>query len=36
MRRIVLASGSPRRIEMMKKNGYTPEIFPADIDESLP
>lgn len=36
MKRIVLASGSPRRIEMMKRNGYEPEIFPADIDETLP
>lgn len=34
--RIILASSSPRRIEMMKKNGYNPEIRPSDIDEALP
>ncbi len=36
MKKIVLASSSPRRIEMMKKNGYEPLIRPADIDETLP
>ena len=35
-RRIILASSSPRRIEMMRNNGYEPEIIPADIDEALP
>ncbi len=35
-RNIVLASSSPRRIEMMKKHGYNPIIMPADIDETLP
>ena len=30
MKRIILASSSPRRIEMMKNNGYEPEIIPAD------
>lgn len=34
-KRIILASSSPRRIEMMKNNGYTPEIMPADVDESI-
>ena len=33
---IILASSSPRRIEMMKKNGFDPEIRPSDIDETLP
>lgn len=33
---IILASGSPRRIEMMKKHGYSPLVMPADIDEALP
>lgn len=33
---IILASSSPRRIEMMRKNGYNPEIRPSDIDETLP
>ena len=36
MKKIILASSSPRRIEMMRKNGYEPEIIPADIDETLP
>jgi len=35
-KQIILASGSPRRIEMMKKNGYDPIICPADIDENIP
>ena len=35
-RKIILASSSPRRIEMMKKHGYSPDIIPADIDETLP
>ena len=33
---IILASSSPRRIEMMHKHGYDPIIMPADIDETLP
>lgn len=36
MKKIILASGSPRRIEMMKNNGYDPVVSPADVDESLP
>lgn len=35
-REIILASSSPRRIEMMKKNNIDPIIIPADIDETLP
>ncbi|MBR3786087.1 MAG: septum formation protein Maf [Firmicutes bacterium] len=35
-RQIILASSSPRRIEMMKRHGYNPEIRPSDIDETLP
>lgn len=35
MKKIILASSSPRRIEMMKKNGYEPAIIPADVDETL-
>lgn len=35
-KKIILASSSPRRIEMMKKHGFDPEIRPADIDETLP
>lgn len=36
MKNIILASSSPRRIEMMKNNGYNPAVIPADIDEKLP
>lgn len=36
MKKIILASSSPRRIEMMKKNGYEPLIIPADINEEMP
>ena len=32
----ILASGSPRRIEMMHSHGYDPIICPADIDENIP
>jgi septum formation protein len=35
MKRIILASSSPRRIEMMKNNGYDPEIMPADVEEKI-
>lgn len=34
--KIILASGSPRRINMMKEKGFDPQIFPADVDENLP
>ena len=34
--KIILASGSPRRINMMKEKGYDPEIMPADVNEDLP
>ena len=33
---IILASGSPRRIEIMKSHGYNPIIIPAQIEENLP
>jgi len=36
MRKYILASGSPRRIEMMKKNGFEPLIMPSSVDETLP
>lgn len=36
MNTIILASASPRRIEIMKKNGVHPLVIPADIDEDLP
>lgn len=35
-RQIILASSSPRRIDMMKSHGYNPEIRPSDIAETLP
>jgi len=35
-RQIILASSSPRRIEMMRRHGYNPEIRPSHIDETLP
>lgn len=33
---IILASQSPRRIEILKRNGFDPLIMPADVDETLP
>ena len=33
---IILASGSPRRINMMKEKGFDPIIMPADVNEDLP
>jgi len=35
-KRIILASSSPRRIEMIKANGIEPIIIPPDVDETLP
>ena len=35
-KKIVLASGSPRRIEMMRTRGIKPLVMPADIEENLP
>lgn len=32
----ILASGSPRRIEIMEANGISPVILRPDVDESLP
>jgi septum formation protein len=34
--RIILASSSPRRIEMMKKNGIEPAVMPSSADENCP
>ena len=36
MKNIILASASPRRIEIMKDHGFDPEIRPANVDETLP
>jgi len=35
-RQIILASGSPRRIEMMRRGGFDPQVMPSNIDETLP
>ena len=35
-REYILASGSPRRIEMMRRHGIEPVICPADIEENIP
>lgn len=34
--RVVLASGSPRRIEMFRQHGINVEVMPAEIRETLP
>jgi septum formation protein len=33
---IILASGSPRRFEILKKHGIDPIVIPSDADETLP
>ncbi len=35
MKKIILRSSSPRRKELLKKEGYTFEIISADIDETI-
>ncbi len=35
-RKCILASGSPRRIEIMHANGINPLIMPAKIEENIP
>lgn len=35
-KRIILASASPRRIEILSSHGIDAEVMPADVDESLP
>lgn len=35
-RRLILASGSPRRRELLAKMGYTFEICTPDVDENVP
>lgn len=34
--RLILASGSPRRLDILRRYGLDPEVEPPDIDESLP
>jgi septum formation protein len=31
----VLASSSPRRLELLRRVGFDPEVVPADVDESV-
>lgn len=33
---IILASGSPRRLEILNKHGIEPIVIPADIEEIIP
>ena len=33
--KLILASKSPRRIEMLKNLGLSPEIIPAEVDENI-
>jgi septum formation protein len=32
---LVLASASPRRLELLRRLGLSPEVLPADVDESV-
>ena len=36
LKHIILASRSPRRIELMNREGLYPSVVPADIEENLP
>jgi len=33
---LILASASPRRKEILEKHGYSPDVIPSDVDETLP
>lgn len=33
---VILASGSPRRLEIIKAHGIEPTVIPADVDETVP
>lgn len=35
-RTIILASKSPRRLDILRSHGYEPVVLPVDADESLP
>lgn len=35
-KRIILASGSPRRLEILRKHGIEPVVMPTKADETLP
>ena len=34
--KLILASASPRRIEMFRNNGFDPEVIPSDFNEHIP
>jgi len=34
--KMILASGSPRRIEMMQRHGIFPQVMKPEVDETLP
>ena len=34
--KLILASGSPRRIEMFRAHGYDFEIHPSSVEERVP
>jgi len=36
MKKLILASGSPRRIEIMKSHKFNPIVIPSDIEEHIP
>lgn len=33
--KLILASASPRRLDLLKRMGFNPEVLPADIDETV-
>jgi len=35
MRRLILGSQSPRRVDLMRDAGYTYEVIPADVEEAM-
>ena len=35
-KRIILASGSPRRLDIMRSHGYEPIVFPSHVTEDIP
>ena len=34
-RKVILASASPRRLEIMNKHGVEPLVMPTDADETI-
>ncbi len=33
---MILASGSPRRLEILQQHGITPVVLPSDVEETMP